>query len=120
MPEQSPEIYNWYKVFDSEEEANTKVPVRKLQQIIVGGKTLCFAHTPNGFFAVEDACPHLGYSLSKGTTNYLNEIVCPWHSYRYNLGNGRECEYRSKNAILYPVDVRNDGIYIGIRDIVNQ
>ena len=106
--------YNWLKIYDSAEEAVSKVPVRKAQQLQVEGRTICLAHTQKGFFAVDDACPHLGYSLSRGTTNYLNEVVCPWHSYRYNLENGRECEYRTRSAVTYPVEIRADGVYIGL------
>lgn len=114
MPEQIQE-YTWHKVFDSEEDASAQVPLRKLQRFDLDGRAVCFAHTPDGFFALDDACPHLGYSLSRGTTNYLNEVICPWHSYRYNLANGRECDYRTRNAVLHPVEIRKDGLYIGIR-----
>lgn len=110
-------VYTWHKVFGSEEEAAKQVPLRKLQQLELEGKLLCFAHTAAGYFAVADACPHLGYSLSKGTTNYLNEVICPWHSYRFNLNSGRECDYRTRPAITYPVEVRPDGVYIGIEQI---
>ncbi|ARS36240.1 Rieske (2Fe-2S) protein [Pontibacter actiniarum] len=106
--------YTWHKVFASEAEAAQAVPQRKLRQLELGGRQVCFAHTQAGFFAVEDACPHLGYSLSRGNTNYLNEVICPWHSYRFNLQNGRECEYRSRNAVTYPVEVREDGVYVGL------
>lgn len=106
--------YNWHKVYASVEEATQTVPLRKLQKLEIDGRQICFAHTHAGFFAVDDACPHLGYSLSRGTTNYLNEVVCPWHSYRFNLQTGFECEYRSRNAKTHPVEVREDGIYIGI------
>ncbi|WP_276499247.1 Rieske (2Fe-2S) protein [Pontibacter litorisediminis] len=108
------EQYTWHRAFASQEEAIRQVPLRKLTQLTLGGRKICFAHTSAGFFAVADACPHLGYSLSRGTTNYLNEVVCPWHSYRFNLQNGRECEYRSRNATAYPVEVRADGVYIGL------
>ncbi|MHA6249382.1 Rieske (2Fe-2S) protein [Pontibacter sp. CAU 1760] len=110
----TPPTYSWHKVFDSAQDANAQVPLRKLHQLELAGHTLCLAHTAAGFFAVEDACPHLGHSLSKGTTNYLNEVICPWHSYRYNLQNGRECEYRSRQAKTYPVEIRPDGVFIGI------
>ncbi len=93
------------------------MPVRKLQLLQIEGLSICLAHTTAGFFAVADACPHLGYSLSKGTTNYLNEVICPWHSYRYNLNNGRECEYKSRNAVTYPVEVREDGVYLGLPSV---
>ncbi|WP_439880027.1 Rieske (2Fe-2S) protein [Pontibacter sp. MBLB2868] len=106
--------YTWHKVFDSLQEAKTTVPLRKLHKFVLDGRAVCFAHTNTGFFAVDDTCPHLGYSLSRGTTNYLNEVICPWHSYRYDLSSGRECEYRTRNAVAHPVEIRTNGIYIGI------
>lgn len=114
MPEAT-DNYTWHKVFSSAEEAKEQVALRKLQLLEVEGRAICFAHTPDGFFAVDDACPHLGQSLSRGTTNYLNEVICPWHSYRYNLENGRECDYRTRNAVLHPVELRPDGVYVGIK-----
>lgn len=106
--------YTWHKVFASAAEAKEQVPLRKLRQLILDGRTVCFAHTATGFFALDDTCPHLGYSLSKGTTNYLNEVICPWHSYRFNMHDGRECEFRTRKAVVHPVEVRDDGVYIGI------
>jgi nitrite reductase/ring-hydroxylating ferredoxin subunit len=114
--EQTKGDYTWHKVFASSAEANEQVPVRKLKQFVLGGRAICFAHTAAGFFALDDACPHLGYSLSKGTTNYLNEVICPWHSYRFNMADGRECEFRTRKAVLHPVEVREDGVYVGIRE----
>lgn len=107
--------YTWHKVFASEQEAREQVALRQLFRLDVEGRAICFAHTPAGFFALDDACPHLGHTLSRGTTNYLNEVVCPWHSYRYNLESGKECEYRTRNAERHPVELRNDGVYIGIK-----
>ena len=110
----SPIHIAWHKVFDSVEEARQQVPQRQMKLLTVEGNSICFAHTFAGFFAVEDACPHLGYSLSRGTTNYQNEVVCPWHSYRYHLETGRECDWRTRKAKTYPVEVRPDGVFIGL------
>ncbi|MCC9167648.1 Rieske (2Fe-2S) protein [Pontibacter harenae] len=104
--------YTWHKIFSSEEEAKAQVPQRQLKQLVIDGHSICFAHTFAGFFAVQDACPHLGHSLSKG--NYLNEVICPWHSYRYNLDNGKECDWRTRNAISYPLKIETEGLYVGI------
>lgn len=109
------DTYTWHRVFSSTDEAKEQVALRKLQRLEVEGRAICFAHTPEGFFAIDDACPHLGQSLSRGTTNYLNEVICPWHSYRYSLNNGRECDYRTRNAVLHPVELRDDGVYVGIK-----
>ncbi|WP_347158143.1 Rieske (2Fe-2S) protein [Pontibacter chitinilyticus] len=108
------DTYHWHRVFTSEAEAKASLPLRQMRQYELDGQEVCLAHTFAGFFALKDACPHLGHSLSKGTTNYLNEVICPWHSYRYNLASGRECDYRSRSAVTYPVEVRADGLYIGL------
>ena len=108
--------YNWHKIFDSEEEARTQVPQRQMKLLVLEGKEICFAHTGAGYFALDDACPHLGHSLSRGTTNFLNEVICPWHSYRYSMTDGRECEFRTRKAVLHPVEMREDGVYVGIKN----
>ncbi|SIT93865.1 Rieske (2Fe-2S) protein [Pontibacter indicus] len=106
--------YTWHKVFDSVTEAREQVPLRKLKQLKLDGRAICFAHTASGFFALDDTCPHLGYSLSKGTTNYLDEVICPWHSYRYSMRDGRECEFRTRKAAFHRVEVREEGVFVGI------
>lgn len=68
----------------------------------------------NSFFAVQDSCSHNGESLSKGTVNYLGEVVCPWHNYRFELSTGRECSMRSADLRTYPIKVDVDGFFIGI------
>lgn len=104
----------WHKLFESLAEAASAVPLSKTKLFIIQNQRICLAHTATGFFAVDDACPHLGESLSKGTTNYLNEVVCPWHSYRYNLQNGAECKYRTRSVKTYATKQEEDGFYIEV------
>jgi nitrite reductase/ring-hydroxylating ferredoxin subunit len=56
----------------------------------------------------------LGESLSKGKVNYLGEVVCPWHSYRYDLSTGEECAGRGVPARCYPLEIRENGLWIGL------
>lgn len=107
---------DWIKIFDSAEAAAAAVPLSKAKQLQLNGRKICLAHTQSGFYAVADACPHLGESLSKGTTNFLNEVVCPWHSYRYHLISGAECRYSTRDAQTFAVEKREDGLYIGVPD----
>ena len=101
-----------FKIFNSLEEAYQTIPRSKNRLILVDGQRICVAHTAAGLFAVADSCPHLGESLSKGTTNYLNEIVCPWHSYRFELSTGTECKNRTANLKTYTISQEPDGIYV--------
>lgn len=68
----------------------------------------------NSFYAVQDRCTHNSESLSKGSVNYLGEIICPWHNYRFDLESGKECASRSAELITYPVRIKEDGFFIGI------
>ncbi len=101
-----------YLIFASKEEASRRIPVNSMVKISIAGKMIFMAHTPDGFFAGDDACPHRGASLSKGTLNYLNEVVCPLHAYRYSLVYGTEASQRTAELALYPVVVNDNGIYI--------
>ncbi len=101
-----------HKIYNSLADAKAEIPVGKARKLILNNIPICLARTQAGFFAVEDTCPHLGESLSKGTTNYLNEIVCPWHSYRFSLANGSECKYRTRSLKTYIIKAEEDGLYL--------
>ena len=103
-----------YKIFDSISAAEQALPLGKPQKLWVTGReeAICLVRNRKGIFAVSDVCPHLGESLSKGTTNYLNEVICPWHSYRFSLVNGQECNNRSVNVKTFKVELLPDGVYL--------
>jgi nitrite reductase/ring-hydroxylating ferredoxin subunit len=103
----------WYKVFDSEEEAQKAIPMNKAVTVLINNQKLCLAKNTSGFFATEDACPHLGAALSKGNCNNFGEIVCPWHSYRFNLKTGHETTGKGMGVKTFPVEIRENGLYIG-------
>ncbi len=105
---------NWYKVFASPSEAYQRIPKGKLQLVKVGKRRICIAHTDNGFHAVADTCPHLGAALSKGHTNYLNEVICPWHEYRFNLVHGTESDQRTDPLEIHKIELREDGLFLGL------
>jgi len=106
----------WFKVFDSLQAAEQKVPTGGTQLLIAKGRRICLARTENGFFAIDNACPHMGESLHKGVVNYLDEVVCPWHNYRFHLGNGQECKNRAPVATRHTVEIREDGLYLGVKE----
>ncbi|AKQ46104.1 Rieske (2Fe-2S) protein [Rufibacter radiotolerans] len=106
----------WIKIFESEADAQTQVPLTRTKALVVGGQEICLAHTPAGIFAVENTCPHLGDALSRGTTNYLNEIICPWHSYRFHLISGEECRGRTRPLKRFELETREDGVYVQLPD----
>ena len=107
-----PEL-KWYKVLGLEEAAE-RIPKGKLQLVKLGNQRICIAHTENGYSAVSDACPHLGASLCGGTTNFLDEIICPWHGYRFSMDSGRECQQRTDDLEVHKIELREDGLFLGV------
>lgn len=104
----------WYQVFNSKEEALSRVEEKTGLLIKIGPKRINLSRFNNTFYATDDVCPHNGDSLSNGKVNYLGEVVCPWHNYRYALKSGKECQERTHDVNTYPVEERTDGIYLGI------
>ena len=104
----------WVKVFSDEKEARTVLQQDKPQLLIVHGKRICLVMRSNSIYAVQDRCTHNGDSLSNGRVNYLGEIICPWHNYRFDLQTGRECESRSADLVTYPIKMDSNGFFVGI------
>jgi nitrite reductase/ring-hydroxylating ferredoxin subunit len=104
----------WIKVFSSSEEARQLLKEKIPQLLIVRGQYICLVMREGSLHAVENKCPHNGESLSKGMVNYLGEVVCPWHGYRFNLKTGRESAERSRDLLIYPVRENEEGVFIAL------
>jgi 3-phenylpropionate/trans-cinnamate dioxygenase ferredoxin subunit len=108
----------WYKVFESEEAACREISLNAVQTMIIAGKKICIAHSQQGFFAVNDKCPHNGASLGNGYCTKDNSIVCPLHRYHFDLKTGRAKSGLGDVVETYPLEIRPDGVYIGFRHLV--
>ncbi len=104
----------WVMIFDRDDNRMAELGQNKPQLLLVRGKRICLVQREGRWLAVEDTCPHNGESLSKGSINYLGEVVCPWHGHRFNLATGRECAQRSRDLETYPVKLDLAGLFIGL------
>jgi nitrite reductase/ring-hydroxylating ferredoxin subunit len=104
----------WIKIFASKSEVRLRLQEDKPQLLVIHGKRICLVFRHDQTYAVEDSCPHNGESLSKGSINYLGEVICPWHGYRYELKSGRESGQRCRDLITYPTREDDTGFYIGM------
>lgn len=104
----------WIKIFTSEDEARKRLSPGRPQLLIVHGKRICLVLYNNQFYAVQDACTHNGESLSKGTVNFLGEIICPWHNYRFALQSGKACDSSCSDLTTYAVRSDTEGFFIAI------
>jgi nitrite reductase/ring-hydroxylating ferredoxin subunit len=71
--------------------------------------------TEKGVYAFQEKCPHNGASLAHGFCTKNNEIVCPLHRYSFDLESGRATSGGAYAIKKYPVDTREDGVFLGIK-----
>ncbi len=102
------------KLFSSEKEAIEEVPAGTIRKLVVKNKSYLLIHSNEGFSVADELCPHQRASLSKGTLNNFNEIICPLHEYRFNLKTGAEASNKCGHLTLYQIAVKSDGLYIEI------
>jgi nitrite reductase/ring-hydroxylating ferredoxin subunit len=103
----------WVKIVDSPDDLRSKFGHGKPQLLKVRGTRICLAQIDERFYAVHDKCTHSGESLSKGHINYIGEVVCPWHGYRFSMKNG-QCQGDAADLETYPVKENDNGVFIGL------
>lgn len=91
------------------------VPVGQRRLVLVGGKWMAIFHLPEGWFAIDNSCPHAGGSLFEGGVKYT-VVTCPWHFWPFDLRTGRNPVIQSIRADIYPVRV--EGGQVEVQDRV--
>jgi nitrite reductase (NADH) small subunit len=78
----------------------------------IHGKIIALFRTRGGqIFAVDNRCPHKNGPLAEGMLAG-NSVVCPLHSFRYDMASG-ECDQPGACAVTaYPVDVRDGDVFL--------
>jgi nitrite reductase/ring-hydroxylating ferredoxin subunit len=104
----------WYRLFENKTKLLTALGPEGRRIVRIGDKKICLFHNDGAFYAFDNLCPHNMHSLLEGKINYLKEVVCPLHGYRYSLRDGRECEGRSGDLSIHKLELRNDGVFLGL------
>ncbi len=91
----------------------SKVPPDAPLGIKIDGQRLVVVRSTDSTVSVfDDACPHEGYPLSKGTL-VDGELVCPWHNFRFAAGTGA-CVKGDEDAIPKPVRIVDGTIEVDL------
>lgn len=64
-------------------------------------------------FALSAKCPHAGGDLTGGWCKE-GKLICPLHRYSYDLQTGKGSEGQNDYIDKYPVEVKDDAVYVGI------
>jgi nitrite reductase/ring-hydroxylating ferredoxin subunit len=106
--------YKWYKIAEDLFELATTE--NGLQEVEIGGKKICIAIKNDEVQACAAKCPHAGGQMSQGYVDALGNIVCPLHRYKFSLQNGRNTTGEGYFLKTYPIEKRENGIFIGIEE----
>lgn len=87
-----------------------------LAELEAGGKKICVARLGTGIKACAAKCPHAGGRMAEGWIDALGNIVCPLHRYKFSLQNGRNISGEGYFLKNYPLEIREDGIYVGMEE----
>jgi 3-phenylpropionate/trans-cinnamate dioxygenase ferredoxin subunit len=99
--------------------APTDVPVDEALGVSVGDVEVAIARDGDEFFAVQDLCSHAAVALSEGEVADCT-IECWLHGSRFDLRTGKPTSFPATEPIAtFPVDVRDDGIYVDISTTLN-
>jgi len=67
--------------------SSSEIPLDKMKIVQYKEQPVCLANVKGKYFAIRNACTHLGGPLAQGKLE--GQIVeCPWHGSRFDLATG--------------------------------
>ena len=106
--------YQWHKIADTIAAigfAGNHIAVTEAD-----GKKICIGQHNGQLFAFAYKCPHAGGFMADGFIDALGYIVCPLHRYKFSMQNGRNVSGEGFYLKHWPVEVRDDGVYVGLEE----
>lgn len=106
--------YRWYKVYDFNEHGPEPQELFSIRPIEADGKLMVLVRNNEGYFAVDDKCPHAGYPLSHGKCLPDGKLMCIYHRYCFDLQTGRDVAH-GEYVPTHPVRVDETGVFVGVK-----
>ncbi len=100
------------KLFDSQAKAKEVLEHNQPRLVRLEDKEICLVRINEDLYAFQNSCSHMGEALHRGKINYLHEIVCPLHTYRFKITTGEEAHHRCMRLKTYPIVKLPDGVFI--------
>ena len=106
--------YNWFKIAEALNELTFSAG--GFTEVEVNNRKLCISRFKENLFACSATCPHAGGRLAEGYIDVLGNIVCPVHRYKFSLAHGRNTSGEGYHLRTFPVEIRDDGIFVGFKE----
>ena len=104
----------WHKVAELDE-----LPNGRAKTVTAGTVSMALVHFDNQYAAMDNRCPHQGGPLGEGSIESGVDdkcwLRCPWHGWDFDPLTGKPPGgHEDSGQDMFPVEVRDDGIYLGI------
>ena len=77
----------------------------------VDGRMVAVFRLEDGWYAIDDLCPHMGASLAEG---YVEGkcVTCPWHAWRFSVDDGAWEDNPKITVDRFEVKVEDDQVFV--------
>ena len=104
--------YTWHRIADNA--AALQLTDHSIREVVIGDRTICVVLHQDTLYGCVHKCPHAGAALQNGHIDPLGNLVCPLHRYKFNLTNGRNVSGEGYFLKRFPVEQREDGLFVGL------
>ncbi len=87
------------------------IPQGQGRSFEVNDRIVAIFHVGDQFYAIDDACPHMGASLSVGELDGC-VVTCPLHAWRFDVSNGTWCDNPRVSTDSFPLTVEGAELFI--------
>src|SRR5690348_5500726 len=81
--------------------------------ISAGDRPVLLLRHADGFYAVDNRCPHMGFPLDRGSVKDCI-LTCHWHHARFDLASGGTFDPWADDVRVFPVDVRDHEVWVDV------
>jgi nitrite reductase (NADH) small subunit len=83
------------------------------------GVAVCLANVRGELGALANRCPHRGGPLGQGWVEG-ESVVCPWHSWTFNVKTGVAEFPVHERVVVYPVKVEGEDVLVDVEAAVGN
>lgn len=88
-----------------------EIPEGQGYSYAVDDEMVAVFHVDGQFYAINDACPHMGASLSAGHLEGC-VVACPLHAWRFDVRDGTWCDNPRVATDAYQVRVKDGEVFV--------
>ena len=86
-----------------------------MRRVVAGDLELALFNLAGSVHALDNACIHAGGPLSEGTV-VDGVVTCPWHWWRYDVGDGRRLGSDAIRQPTYPASIEGGAVVVEVPD----